>query len=366
MEDNFRFESVNGLAKALGGRIDLLEKIFGKKVRDNLKYSDIQKIVKSGFASEFFELGDEIMTKYTATDGTVYDFPWRIVDFRDVYWENDPTPHPGMVLQSKYATVEKISPSFSVQRHKVDLSETEAQERWYYYGRGTYAWDVRYLKLNPGDPIPHSDYKAIYKTLIQYGDPNGLVDYVYTNARQWLNSDKQKGEWWIANFEEEIEPTTADTYNGFMYGLTQAFLNVINPVRLLTNHYFTTDGTYLPQPSVIYSYERFYIPSAIEMYILDEDNERSFYPNTNPGEDKVFEYYKTEGEKEGHYTAHVQPSQSRVFCAVDNTTVPINLKTRTTCSGWPANSLDIFSNGQSGVFNPASEAKNQIPCCVIS
>ena len=85
MNTKFDCDIVNGLSNALGGRVDLLEKMLGLKVRENLRYSDIQKIVKSGFASEFFDLGDEIMTTYTATDGTEYDFPWRIVDFRDVY-----------------------------------------------------------------------------------------------------------------------------------------------------------------------------------------------------------------------------------------------------------------------------------------
>lgn len=60
MNTKFDCDIVNGLSNAVCGRIDLLEKMLGLKVRENLRYSDIQKIVKSGFASEFFDLGDEM------------------------------------------------------------------------------------------------------------------------------------------------------------------------------------------------------------------------------------------------------------------------------------------------------------------
>lgn len=52
MEMDFRFESVNGLAKALGGRIDLLEKLIVEK---GLTPEMIQIINDSGLSSDFFE-----------------------------------------------------------------------------------------------------------------------------------------------------------------------------------------------------------------------------------------------------------------------------------------------------------------------
>lgn len=62
MKMDFNWESVNGLARALGGRVELLEKVFKEK---GLTPAMIQKIVASGFASDFFDIGDEIIVPWT-------------------------------------------------------------------------------------------------------------------------------------------------------------------------------------------------------------------------------------------------------------------------------------------------------------
>ena len=356
MNTKFDCDIVNGLANALGGRIDLLEKMLGLKVREGLKYADIQKIVKSGFAKEFFDLGDEIMTTYTATDGTVYDFPWRIVDFRDVYWENDPDPHPGMVLMSKYTTLEAITYGCST-GHIVDVSETVAQEGWYYFGKVD-QYRIYLLNLNVGDTIPREGYITIYKsgindTLVLN---NGYSDYVWTCIRQWLNSDGEAGNWWTPMFLGDNEPPEHSTYNGFMHGFESDFLNVVTPTRLVTWHFDNTNK-YL-----IDSYDKFYVPSAIELYGFSDSD-----ASMNPGNDKYFEYFKKALEKEGYDYPYDKAVNSRIMYKLDDHTTSANyVATRTNQkmishirSMWPM-------NGRIANLNPSGDPKNQAPCCVIS
>ena len=218
MNTKFDCDIVNGLSNAVCGRIDLLEKMLGLKVRENLRYSDIQKIVKSGFAEEFFDIGDEIMTKYTTTDGTEYDFPWRIVDFRDVYWENDPNPHPGMVLQSKYATLETV------------------------------AFDK---------------------------DAGKNSDWMHCDLRQWLNSDAEVGNWWTEQYEGDQEPNKLNTYNGFMRGFDADFIDSLVNVKKITIN--TMDESFDdPVARRSITYDKFYIASPTEMYARNLNNESPF------------------------------------------------------------------------------------------
>ena len=362
MEENFHFESVNGLAKALGGRIDLLEKIFGKKVRDNLKYSDIQKIVKSGFASEFFDLGDEIMTKYTATDGTVYDFPWRIVDFRDVYWENDPTPHPGMVLQGKYATVEAMPYSEGLYE-EVTSDETIVQEGWYYYGTSkTYINNKAVLlNLEVGSEIPHENYAHIFKS--QLGNKNLLIsgcsDYDISNVHQWLNSAGEIGQWWTSKIAGYKEPVAHSEVNGFMRGFEKEFLEVISPVRVVAWDYATADG-HLAGTKTVYDY--FYLPSVVEMYAWDEDS-IYFGGAINPCYDKTFAYWK---KIVGTSKPSASANENRIFYSLSNHSNAVKNRTRSHSKIDGFNTFVIQIDGNCASPTNNAESDPCTPVCVIS
>lgn len=358
MDMNFDWKGVNGLAKALGGRIDLLEKIFGKKVRDNLKYSDIQKIVKSGFASEFFDLGDEIMTKYTAIDGTVYDFPWRIVDFRDVYWENDPNPHPGMVLQAKYATAETIQFD-AAENTVVDASETTALYGWYYFGKRDGNNNYIALNLNVGDPIPHDAYDSIHKCGIEssndYGTnvlAYGYNRYKHSAIRQWLNSDAEKSNWWASQHVGDVAPEEADTLNGFLRGFEKSFIDCIVPIKINTWTNNVTDAMALDT-----TYDKIFLPSCLEMYCTPTGH-------GNGGEEgPYFEYYKN---KIGTEQPADGSSTYRSAGLLNDPSQLADYYVRTMVLAMASGVRMIVRGGSLAFSDKAIYKLHILPCCVIS
>ena len=349
MNTNFDCDIVNGLSNALGGRVDLLEKMLGLKVRENLRYSDIQKIVKSGFASEFFDLGDEIMTTYTATDGTEYDFPWLVVDFRDVYWENDPNPHPGMVLQAKYATAEKVT--FDAAEDTIVDPEIEqtAQEGWYYYGDSNGVYDN--LRLNVGDAIPFGNYSSIHKTGVDSNNSltGGYNRYKFSAVRQWLNSNADINEWWQSSHLGDVPPAELGILKGFMAELSPDFASIIKETKVKT---LAGGG------NVDITYDKIFLPSVEEMYgTSDRDIEHAEGP--------YFQYWK---EKTGLDSPDSSPNTGRIIASIDGTTdLPFCwLRTALPPEGGYNNGSFGFMTGKVNGMVSDIIALRVSPCCIIS
>ena len=197
-------------------------------------YAAIAKIVRSGKASQHFSIGQLIPMKYTATNGVKYDMPFVIVDFRDVTLR-DGSSVPGMIIQSLYATLEAI---------QFDAAE-------------------------PDRPASE-DYQGQIAA-------NGWNRYSHSAQRQWLNSSAQKGEWWTPQNDYDVAPSQHNTYNGFMHGIPQKFLDMLKPVKVETcRNYRDPDSA---QSSSVYEYDEtydvFWLPSREEEYItVNEPNHR--------------------------------------------------------------------------------------------
>lgn len=194
---------------------DPLAPILGKDISE-LTYDEIAIIVRAGRAEEKFKIGDQIVTTYTATNGTQYEMPFDVVAFREIELENG-NKVPGMIIQSHYATVESM--------------QFDAKE-------------------------PYSTNDDVKKY--------GWNRWSYSGIRQWLNSDKEKGQWWIRAHANDIAPAEAGTYNGFMKGLPIDFLNMLKP----TKHETALNYVY-PSGSIdtyVYdtTYDVFFIPSLKE------------------------------------------------------------------------------------------------------
>ena len=344
MKMDFNWESVNGLARALGGRVELLEKVFKEK---GLTPAMIQKIVASGFASDFFDIGDEIMTTYTATDGTVYDFPWLVVDFRDVYWENDPESHPGMVLQAKYATAEGV-PYDAPENTEVDSEiESTAQEGWYYFGKNGNVYTA--LNLNVGDELPFDSYTSIHKCIYNERDivANGYSNYELSAVRQWLNSDNSAGEWWTPSHLGDVAPDQASTLNGFMAGLSADFIEVLIPTKI----------KYLFKNNAVVMYDKMFLPSYEEMYGVNSND-------ANGIEGPYFQYWK---EKTGLSFPNNSNNNGRIVTTVNGIITIPGCWTRTSGDYITVQQLHVMNSGS--FFGGANVLKTlfyTLPCCVIS
>ena len=205
---------------------------MGKPAMDD--YAKIAKIVRSGKAQQYFSIGERILCKYTATNGTVYDMPYDIVDFRDVSLENGDVV-PAMIIQSHFATLETI---------QFDAAETDRPAAEDYNGQiAQYGWN-RWLK---------SAY------------------------RQWLNSDALKNAWWTAQNDYDAPPSQLGSVHGFMHGLPSDFLAMLKPVKVETCRNYRDPDTAKASGTYEYdtTYDTFWLPSREEEYITaNEPNHR--------------------------------------------------------------------------------------------
>ena len=194
---------------------DPLAPIMDKDIAD-LTYDEIAMIVRAGRAQEKFKIGDQIVTKYTDTSGNQYDMPFDVVAFRNVELEDNSTV-PGMIIQSHYATVEDM------QFDTKEPSSSDAVVKYYGWNR----WS-------------------------------------YSNIRQWLNSDKEKGLWWSAAHSTDVAPNNLSTVNGFMKGLPTDFINMLKP----TKHEIALSYRYPSGSESTYvydiTYDVFFLPSLKE------------------------------------------------------------------------------------------------------
>lgn len=202
---------------------DPLAPIMDKDIAD-LTYDEIAMIVRAGRAEEKFNVGDQIVTKYTATDGTQYDMPFDVVAFREVELE-DASTVPGMIIQSHYASVE----------------------------------DMQFDAAEPSSS--NSDVRSY-----------GWNRWMYSNIRQWLNSDKAKGLWWTSAHSTDAAPSNLSTVNGFMKGLSTDFINMLKKTKHETAlNYVYPSGS---ASSYVYdvTYDVFFLPSVMEEHYKYDAN----------------------------------------------------------------------------------------------
>ena len=197
-------------------------------------YAAIARIVRAGKAQDFFAIGEQIICKYTDTQGNEYDCPFDIVAFRDVTLA-DSSVVPAMIIQMHYATKEEI--------------QFDAKE--------------------PDRPAS-ADYNV---QIAQYG----WNRYSMSAMRQWINSSALAGAWWTAQHEYDAAPSQASTVNGFMHGLPAEFLAMLKPVKIETCRNYRDPDTAQSSGTYEYdtTYDTFWLPSREEEYITaNEPNHR--------------------------------------------------------------------------------------------
>jgi len=63
---------------------------------------------RKGYADKILTVGQEIPSTYTLTDGTVYDYPWIVMDFQTVELQDGSTFNNIPILQAKYTNHEDV------------------------------------------------------------------------------------------------------------------------------------------------------------------------------------------------------------------------------------------------------------------
>lgn len=197
-------------------------------------YAKIAQIVRAGKAQDYFQIGQQVLCKYTATDGTEYSMPFDIVDFRDVTL-SDNSVVPAMIIQSHFATLESV---------QFDAPEPD----------------------RPAEEDNNGQIKS-----------SGWNRWLKSAYRQWLNSSETAGNWWTAQDEYDAAPSQASKINGFMHGLPSEFLAMLQPVKVETVRNYRDPDTAKSAGTYEYdtTYDTFWLPSREEEYITaNEPNHR--------------------------------------------------------------------------------------------
>ena len=224
----------------------------------------VQANVKARKARALYNIGDEFVTHYTLGN-TIYDFPWVVLDNdRECVWQ-DGTVHPGLWLGAKYCTIEDIQ--FDAPEQEEATEET-AQEGLYYCGRNGNTYTL--LNLSTGSAIPYGSYEHVYHSVVNNKDifQYGYNRYSHSAQRQWLNSDATFGEWWEPQHTGDSAPSQLSTREGFMAGLDDDFLAVVNPVKVQVATNTVTDGG-----TTDIMYDKFFLQSVEELYGVPQNND---------------------------------------------------------------------------------------------
>lgn len=211
------------------------------------------QLCRKGAGPRLFKIGDEIPSTYTLENGTVYDYPWIVVDFQTVELENGVKYDNIPILQAKYTNHETVS--FDGYERMVATEET-AQEGFYYIGYGNYKYTL--LNLSAGDTIPYESYAvAVYKSLwnSQYNAEYGNSAWALSYLRQYLNNSGTG--YWTAQHACDVAPSTERT--GFLTYMPADMVNALTPIKRTTMR-----ANYMGNV-VDTTYDKFWVASYSEM-----------------------------------------------------------------------------------------------------
>lgn len=342
-------------------------------------------------------LGKEFEDTYTRFDGVQYSNPMVVVDARE-YEDGDGCKHLGLVLQRKYASYNDIV--FDAPEHEVATEETAIDGLYYYgwtvpeydasktYNSGVRAkfngkiysarvkistpepWNTEHwtettipndiaqlswISLLAGDTVPYDSYDMIFHNAVKDTTKNILVNgynrWKDSAFRQYLNSDKNAGEWWEPQHEGDSQPSSATAYRGYLAGCSAALLAAIKPVKTTTWANTTTDGGVKD-----YTIDKFFLPSGIEMF--GEVNR----DGTTEVEGLLSPYWK---EVTGYESPNNAAKPTRIQYRENNHSSASVVWLRSPYRGTSYRVWLVYTSGQLNNYDSAYSAYACVPACVI-
>lgn len=347
-----------------------------------MDWQKVRTLIANGVGESAFAIGTQLIEKWIDTaDSKEYDMPWQVNHFEDMTLEGGEVV-PGMWLQSHYTLPFGIQ--FSHQRAFLACPDG--------LSAGTYNFDFAKAwgnNVKPGinyqftltkpvekggrlagcygapDQAPSNwkvysygkDGITLNETVnvtvgsggtnlgtIQHdsrsGNLNSTQEMAYgwnrwkTSAlRQYLNSNKQKGQWWTSQDQWDICPDQLASKDGFLCGMPEEMLNCLKKVKVVTYANTVNDeGT----EDITYDYVT--LPSLSQMFIK---------PQTS-GEGDVHTYWKRRSGRTTPcewYTNY----PNMVEYSIANKTSPQYVRLRSAnqgdaCSTWSVNTSGNVGN----------------------
>lgn len=366
--------------------VNLKEYVKGANLPET--WEQVVLAIKSKLYKEMYAVGDKFSNiwKDTNNSNKEYDNPLRINHFEDGLELEDGTTVNGMWLQTVYAHLKGVQ--FSHQQafyvsgdgmvagtYCVGFDYTWGDKG--YVTKGDY-WNFTLTKDVPaggrlagfyGAPdqpqtnwrvyVYSADGKTVLETvsainkgqegtllgvMTAYGDENlnGIQQMAYgdnryaTSAiRQYLNSDKPKGEWWTAQTKWDIAPDQLSQIDGYLCGMDPELLAVLKPVKVVT-YCNTVTATGQKQVKDI-TYDKVTLISLEQMYIEPQA----------AGEGEAHEYYKELNGTAKKFQWWQTYEILKTF-AVENPTSPQSVRLRSANRYYAYNTWLVYSSGSVG------------------
>lgn len=331
--------------------------------------------IKSKLYKEMYAVGDKFSNiwKDTNNSNKEYDNPLRINHFENGLELENGTTVDGMWLQTVYAHLKGVQFSHQQAFYVSDdgmAADTYCIEFDYTWGNNGYVtkgdyWNFTLTKDVPAggklagcygapdtDPknwkiyVYSADGKTVLETVstVNKGQAgillgvmttfrddtlNGIQQMAYgdnryaTSAmRQYLNSDKPKGEWWTAQTKWDIAPDQLSQIDGYLCGMDPELLAVLKPVKVVT-YCNTVTATGQKQIKDI-TYDKVTLISLEQMYanaqIAGEGGTHEYYKELNGTSTKFQKWQTYEILKTFAVENHTSPQYVRLRSASRNTT----------------------------------------------
>lgn len=380
--------------------VSVLEVIAQANIaRKDMDWPTVQAIVANGAGSKAFAIGTQLIEKWTDTaEQKEYDMPWQVNHFEDVTLENGEIV-PGMWLQTHYTL--PFGVQFSHQRAFLACPDG--------LNAGTYHFDFAKAwgnNVKPGisyqftltkpvekggrlagcygapDQSPSSwkvysygkDGITLNETVnvtvgssgtnlgtIPYqkrsGNLNSVQEMAYgwnrwkTSAlRQWLNSNKPKGQWWTPQDQWDICPDELVSKDGFLSGMPEEMLKSLKKVKVSTFANTVNDGG---AEDITYDYVT--LPSLAQIYIQTQV----------AGEGEAHTYWKRRSGKSSPQ-AWNEANPNMITYSVANKTSSQNVRLRSANRMLTNGTWNIYSSGYIDSYGYAKNAMILSPLVCIA
>ena len=287
-------------------------------------WAELQAIANAGNAAQYFAAGDLVANTWKDTVANkTYDSPLRINHFSDETLENNSIIH-GMWLQAKWASpfgvqfsqhqaIQVFDDGLAAGTYCYTFGDTNGNKGIMTKGtsfnftltkdvpaggkiaglRGYWDNDAPYTNLKmyvyDADGLTILETVSIAKgedgtnlgTLTNLGSDtlNSLHRICYGDncwsrsaIRQYLNSDKPKGQWWTAQSKWDTAPNELNSKDGYLCGVDPELLAVIQPVAIKTyRNTFTADDKAVSNTPDI-TYDKVILPSIEQLYVNPQVN----------------------------------------------------------------------------------------------
>lgn len=349
----------------------------------NMDWSRVQAIVADGAGEKAFAIGTQLIEKWTDTaEPKEYDMSWQVNYFEDMTLE-DGEIVPGMWLQSHYTL--PFGVQFSHQR--AFLACPEGLEAGTYHFDFAKAWgdnvksgiNYQFTLTKPverggrlagcygaPDQAPSSwkvysygkDGITLNETVnvtvgnggtnlgtIQFSSRSGNLNSVQEMAygwnrwktsalRQYLNSNKPKGQWWTPQDQWDICPDQLASKDGFLRGMPEKMLNCLKKVKVVTYANTVND-----EGAEDITYDYVTLPSLSQMFIRAQIS----------GEGDVHTYWKRRSGRTTHCEWFTEYPNMIEYSA-ENKTSPQTVRLRSTsqndaCKMWYVGTSGYVGNG---------------------